>query len=72
MVSKRNNFHLNVAQLKRVKWLFQRYKGAYKALHQNEDHALNNLLLLIDEEQLIQWILAMEQRGFPLYLINVQ
>jgi hypothetical protein len=34
--------------------------------------ASNNLLSQIEEERLVQWILAMEQRGFPSYLINMK
>ena len=34
--------------------------------------APNNLLLPTEEEGLIQWVLAMEQRGFPSYLIDLK
>jgi hypothetical protein len=34
--------------------------------------APNNLLLLIEEEELVRWILSMEQRGFPTYLIDLK
>ena len=32
----------------------------------------NNLLSLSEEEELVRWILAMEQRGFPAFIINVK
>jgi hypothetical protein len=41
-------------------------------LPKNGSRAPNNLLLAIEEDQLIQWILAMEQRGFPTYLIDLK
>ena len=34
--------------------------------------APNNLLELTEEEELVRWILSMEQRGFPTYLVNVK
>jgi hypothetical protein len=34
--------------------------------------AKNNLLLPIEEEQLVQWILEMERRGFPFFIIDVK
>jgi hypothetical protein len=34
--------------------------------------AINNLLLQIEEEELVQWILAIERRGFPSYLIDMK
>ena len=34
--------------------------------------AANNLLLQIEEEELVQWILAIERRGFPSYLIDIK
>jgi DDE superfamily endonuclease/Tc5 transposase DNA-binding domain len=42
------------------------------ATPREESRPQNSLLLLVEEEQLIQWILAMEQRGFPTYLIDVK
>ena len=32
----------------------------------------NNLLLPIEEEELVRWILSMERRGFPPYIIDVK
>ena len=34
--------------------------------------AINRLLLPAEEESLIKWILLMEKRGFPPFLINVK
>ena len=34
--------------------------------------ASNSLLLLVEEEALVQWILSMEKRGFPLYIVDIR
>jgi hypothetical protein len=67
-------------QIKSIRKAADIYKVPKSTLHErlqgiiprHGSRAKNSLLLQIEEDELVRWILDMDQRGFPPYIIDVK